>query len=69
MTRDEIIRELFNPHVTRYVPSHEDLFCQIKRIAQIAERAEREKCAKVCEDIGGADAWDCATAIRARGEK
>jgi len=37
-----------------------------------AVKAEREACAKVCDEIGGRDsdshAWDAAAAIRARGE-
>ena len=70
MTRDEIIRELFNPHVTRYVPSHEDLFCQIKRIAQIAERAEREACERMCREADkSTHPADLADAIRARGDQ
>lgn len=36
-----------------------------------AVKAEREACAKVCEDVGNRDAnthaWDAAAAIRARG--
>ncbi len=36
-----------------------------------AVKAEREACAKVCDEIGGRDsdshAWDAAAAIRARG--
>ena len=31
--------------------------------------AEREACAKLCDDIGNTWALDCADAIRARGEK
>ena len=37
-----------------------------------AAAAEREECAKVCDEVGGRDsgshAWDAAAAIRARGE-
>ena len=45
--------------------------------AEVAIAYEREACAKVCEDIGDGngnqaadnEAYDCAAAIRARGEK
>ena len=37
-----------------------------------AVRAEREACAKVCEEVGNRDrdshAWDAAAALRARGQ-
>ena len=51
---------------------------QIKRFAALVAAAEREACAKVCEILEAEDdsfyaefsgAIDCATAIRARGEK
>jgi hypothetical protein len=38
-----------------------------------AVKAEREACAKVCEEVGNRDAitnaWDAAAAIRARGQE
>jgi hypothetical protein len=44
---------------------------EIQRLREEIE-AEREACAKVCDEIGGRDsdshAWDAAAAIRARGE-
>lgn len=42
---------------------------QAELIAEEAQKqvlAEREACAKVCEEIGGAEPADCADAIRAR---
>jgi hypothetical protein len=39
----------------------------------VAVAAEREACAKLCDEVGNQDAnthaWDAAAAIRARGEK
>lgn len=44
-----------------------------ERFAALVAAAEREACAKVCDEIGGRDsdshAWDAAAAIRARGSK
>ena len=43
-----------------------------QRFAAIVAVAEREECARVCDEVGGRDsdshAWDAAAAIRARGE-
>ena len=36
------------------------------RFAELVAAAEREACAKVCDEIGGAEPADCAAAIRAR---
>lgn len=38
----------------------------LERFAALVAAAEREACAKLCDDIGGAEAFDCASAIRAR---
>jgi hypothetical protein len=44
-----------------------------QRFAALVAEAEREACAKVCDEIGGRDsdshAWDAAAAIRVRGSK
>jgi hypothetical protein len=52
----------------------DDFFCRdlmLERFAALVAAAEREACAKVCDEIGGRDsdshAWDAAAAIRARG--
>jgi hypothetical protein len=67
MTRDEIIERMnWLPSLAKETDS---LIGKIERIVRAAEQAEREACAKVCDDIGGADAWDCAAAIRARKPK
>ena len=71
MTREEIIRGM------NWLPSSEqtmsEIIDRIERIVRAAERAEREACAKVCEEVGaiadGLTPKDCADAIRARGEK
>jgi hypothetical protein len=41
----------------------------LEAFAALVEAAEREACAKVCEEWGGfKDGYSCATIIRARGE-
>jgi hypothetical protein len=62
--------ERFAALVVAAVYENEDMFTEAYAGGFAAgAAAEREKCAKVCEDIGGADAWDCAAAIRARVRK
>jgi hypothetical protein len=45
---------------------------ELERFAALVRAAEREACAKVCEEVGNRDrdshAWDAAAAIRARGQ-
>ena len=55
---------------TYYIAKHSD------EDLQAAVLAEREACAKLCDDMGNKqtnqclyDPWDCASSIRARGEK
>ncbi len=78
MTRDDIIRMAqeagfchdINNGIYLCAPMH------IERFAALVAAAEREACAKVCEE-GGRDgsgrihvqAWGCAKAIRARGQE
>ncbi len=70
MNRDEITKGMGWPALANHIPdAADDLICRIESLVRSAAAAEREACAKVCDDIGGADAWDCAAAIRARGEK
>ena len=64
MNRDDIIRMAREAGVLSGYES--ELF---QRFAALVAAAEREACAKVCEDIGNTWALDCADAIRARGEK
>jgi len=54
----------------------EHQYSVMKSLAEVAVLAEREACAKLCEEVGFAvhgpgredsEAYDCADAIRARG--
>jgi hypothetical protein len=81
MTRDDIIRLAREAAeaTNTIVPPEGPLFVTpfIERFAALVAAAEREKCAKVCDERAskapmGSDeqceAEDCAAAIRARGE-
>ena len=50
----------------------DDTLCYRSEL-EAAVKAEREACAKVCDEVGGRDsdthAWDAAAAIRARGSR
>lgn len=50
---------------------HLNTLAQIERFAALVAAAEREACAKVCEEWGAWNnvAQDCAAAIRARGKQ
>ena len=74
LTRDDIIRMMdWHPSFDRN--QTDGLLARIERVAKAAADAEREACAKVCEETTAA--WtqpvyngacmDCAAAIRARG--
>ena len=74
MTRDDIIRMALEAELN----PHRLVIDRLERFAALVAAHEREECAKVCEDLLDADhtyelglsgAFDCATAIRARGEK
>lgn len=41
----------------------------LERFAALVAAAEREACAKVCDDMVLYTGYDCAAAIRARGQK
>jgi hypothetical protein len=71
MTREEIVRMAKE---VGYGLSLSDMHAPaLERFAALVAAAEREACAKVCDEVGGRDndshAWDAAAAIRARGEK
>jgi hypothetical protein len=79
MTRDDIIRmareanfaEGLSDNLTREVLVWDAETKHLERFAALVAAAEREACAKVCEDYGPArvlSGEDCAAAIRARGE-
>ena len=75
MDKDDIIR------MARVAGCHDNgeefrfvEFRYLERFAALVAAAEREACAKVCEDMGRGHGsafaeFDCAAAIRARGEK
>lgn len=82
MTRDEIVERMgWEPHaeVDAVTVGTNSLLDRIERIVGVAVAAERERCAKVCEDIerkkwevvrngghlAGVSAADCSLAIRA----
>jgi hypothetical protein len=85
MTRDEIVIGMGWPALVNHVPNYaDDLICRIESIIRSAKAAEREECAKVCDDYEDwCDTWgqddkhiaavsaasELAQAIRARGEK
>jgi hypothetical protein len=64
MTRDDIIRMAQKAHLVMYDYDHPSL----ERFAALVAAAEREACAKVCEEPGWNAANWCATQIRARGQ-
>ena len=74
MTQDEILKELRiviaeNQQFTTWTISTPHLVELVNR----AVKAEREACAKVCDELSDKHTWEgcyadeCATAIRARG--
>jgi|688.fasta_scaffold1346408_1 hypothetical protein len=76
MTRDKIIRMALEACDVDKVGAWSNGFWtitqeELERFAALVATAEREACAKVCDEIGGRDsdshAWDAAAAIRARG--
>ena len=77
MTRDDIINHLGWSEFTDIDSQPDSLFSRIESLARKAEEAEREACAKVCDDMTTGDrvsfdwergASDCAHAIRARNQ-
>ena len=71
MTQDEIIKALRqvveeNTHYTTWTVSTPHLVL----LVNLAIEQEREACAKVCDDLWEDDgtAYECAEAIRARGQ-
>ena len=71
MTQDEVIETLRkvvaeNTHYTTWTVSTPHLVL----LVNLAIEQEREACAKVCDDLWEDDgtAYDCADAIRARGQ-
>jgi len=79
MTRDDIIRMAREAGWTDYSLKHPVETQRLERFAALVAAAEREACAKVCEDIPLPQdptalthiptLERCAAAIRARGDK
>ncbi len=75
MTRDDIIRMAREAGGYRAAPTDKALLLlsesHLERFANLVAAAEREECAKVCEEWGAFNkiAAECAEAIRARGCK
>lgn len=74
MTREDIIRMAQAAGWTEYSVRHPVEVERLERFAALVAAAEREACAKVCEYMGRGHGsafaeYDCAAAIRARGEK
>jgi len=72
MTRDDIIRMAREAGGYRAAPTDKALLLlsesHLERFANLVAAAEREECAKVCEEWGAFNkiAAECAEAIRAR---
>ena len=71
MNRDDIIR-IYEKANGWSPKGFENTIDELERFANLVAAAEREACAKVCDDLWQEDktAYDCREAIRARsGEK
>jgi hypothetical protein len=67
MTRDDIIRMAQEAHLVMYDYDHPSL----ERFAALVAAAEREACAKVCDELQDVPATEprhCAQDIRLRGQ-
>jgi hypothetical protein len=74
MTRDDIIRMMREACDADKVDAwHNDFWTitqeELERFAALVAQAEREACAKVCEESNAFDWPECAAAIRARGKE
>lgn len=80
ITRDEIISEMGWSAIADCISKDDGLIIRIENIVRLAEAAEREACAKVCDfEVARLHAIDeprpalaagiCAAAIRARSAK
>jgi hypothetical protein len=68
MTREEIIRLAEQAGLTGLMETGTWLIEYLERFAALVAAAERERCAKLCEQLQdwpeGATPYDCAAAIR-----
>jgi hypothetical protein len=78
MTRDDIIRMAHECGILMRSHEHQEEPTKLERFAAFVAAAEREACARVCDERAKKapvcseaqyEADDCAAAIRARGEK
>ena len=69
MTQDEII-EIANKAyaIDDGKPLHPSALFHLEIFAKLVAQHEREACAKVCDDMVLYTGYDCAEAIRARGQ-
>jgi len=65
----QLIEQLIE-ECTEYWTDKGDIYFDKKKFAALVAAAEREACAKVCDEVAESrgDADECATEIRARGE-
>lgn len=69
MTREDIIRMAREAEVTPGLISEKGAyFARIEHLVELVRAAEREACAKLCEDAPEPDGYDLAEKIRARGQ-
>ena len=74
MTREQIVAMAREAELHCHVKLTEhSLFIEdLEYFANLVAAAEREACARLCDEVGGRDsdthAWDAAAAIRARGK-
>ena len=74
MSRDDILRMAAKSNIALYgMGSEREKFIRhLEQFADLVASAEREACAKVCDELdkmrGYSYADKCATAIRARGQ-
>jgi hypothetical protein len=71
MNKDDIIKLAQEAGFGGFLEPNWDLREELERFADLVAAAEREACAKVCEEWGAWNnvAQDCAAAIRARGKQ
>jgi len=69
ITRDEIISEMGWSAIADCISKDDDLLIRIENIVRLAEAAEREACAELCEQWDASNPHTLAAAIRARSEK
>jgi uncharacterized protein YggL (DUF469 family) len=70
MTQGDIIRMAREANADKFITENFWIFdgSELERFAALVAAAEREACAKVCEESHAFDWPECAAAIRARGQ-